>query len=202
MRLMDMRRALMAASGGGSPLIYSLYNRTVSDGEVIDTGIAPFKTGTATTILMDITIASNPTSSSSAYKYVLMRVYNSEQEKPVLCVRKPSQWSSSIRAIFGYATDNDAIGKIATSSAGRKRIVITHVADSKDITAIGKNSNDAETIKTVNCVGIGGGGIGVSPDTMTLGYSDTASGLPPATITKFEIYNTVLSQAEIDAFLA
>lgn len=179
------------------PLIYSLYDRVVTDGEVIDTGVSPFTAGVDMTLLFDMTITKNPTDTAEAYRYVLARV-KSDNSGRILSVSKPSQWNAGIRAIFFGSQDNDDAGKILTSAAGRKRFVITHIANTNSITAWGKSGTAETTQKTIT----GNTAFTASQQTLTFGLLGTGTGLPPGTITKAEVYNTILSQAEIDAFLA
>ena len=177
--------------------IYGLYNRTVVDSEIINTGVAPFADGVNCTILMDINITTNPSDTSNAYRYRLMYIVRSEGSGRALSVEKPSQWNANIRALIGNVTSNDNIAKIATSAAGRKRIIVTHVANTNSIHAYGKVGTGDLLEKTPTNTAVD-----FSSQNLTLGATGTGYGLPPATINKCEVYNYVFSQAEIDSFFA
>ena len=186
------REMILQSRSSEGPLLYSLENRTVEDGEVIDTGVAPLRAGENMTILFDMTITRNPTNTAQAYRYVLFRIESSTR----FDVCKPSQWNNGIRARFCGSADNDGTGKIASSAAGRKRIVITHEANSDSLIAVGKNGTDAATEKTITRT------FTPSDATLHFGWTGTGFGLPPGTIHLAQVYNTILSQEEIDAFLA
>lgn len=194
--LMRRREMILQSGTPEGPLLYSLENRTVVDGEVIDTGVAPLRAGKNMTILFDMTITRNPTNTAQAYQYVLFRIESYAR----FGVYKPSQWNVGIRARFCGSADNDGTGKIASSAAGRKRIVVTHEANSDHIVAIGKNGDDPSTTKTISRASAGW--TPSSNETLHFGWTGTGYGLPPGTITKAEVYNTILSQEEINAFLA
>ena len=193
------RRALAGKANEPAPssLIFSLYNRAVSDGDVIDTGVSPFASGTSMTILLDISISKNPTDTSQAYRWRLLDILRSSGSGIALFVGKPSQWNAAIRALIGNATATDDNAKIATASAGRKRIVITHESNSSSIVAIGKVGDGTPTIKTVS-----NNQISSSTSHLTLGAVGTGYGLPPATINSIEVYSEILGQEAIDQFLA
>ena len=194
--LMRRREMILQSGTPEGPLLYSLENRTVVDGEIIDTGVAPLRAGENMTILFDMTITRNPTNTAQAYQYVLFRIESSTR----FGVYKPSQWNSNILARFCGSTDNDGTGKIASSAAGRKRIVVTHEANSDHIVAIGKNGDDSSTTKTISMASTSW--TPSSNETLHFGWTGTGTGLPPGTINLAQVYNTILSQEEIDAFLA
>ena len=195
--LLTRRREMILQSGSSEgPLLYSLENRTVEDGEVIDTGVAPLRAGENMTILFDMTITRNPTNTAQAYRYVLFRIESSTR----FDVYKPSQWNANIRARFCGSGDTDGTGNIASSATGRKRIVVTHEANSDHIVAIGKNGDNPSTTKTISRAS--SGWTPSSNETLHFGWTGTGFGLPPGTIHLAQVYNTILSQEEIDAFLA
>ncbi len=189
----------MPSSAPVGPLIYSLYDHPVAEGDIILTDVTPFATDM--TILFDMTITANPTNtSSSAYRYILIEVGSASNG---LNVWKSSQWSNVINAVWfgkgnGYGSDDATIGK---SAAGRKRIVITRAANAQGISgalrAIGKMNDSAPVEKTITS----SNAINVS-EILQFGDSATGRHLPPGTITKIEVYNTILSDDEINAFLA
>lgn len=194
----DLRRRMMQqAAGSTGPLVYSIYNRNVSDSEVIETGIKPLADGFNLTILLDITVTNNPTDTSKAYRYCLISAGWSGNGITVL---KPSQWNNGLRTRFLASTDNDDVAKILSSSAGRKRVVITRAAGADSIKAIGKDGDSAQTEKTLEK---GQNGSIDKTSELSLGYAGlTGAGLPTGTITKFEVYNIILSDSDIAAFLA
>lgn len=194
----DLRRRMMQqVAGSTGPLVYSIYNRDVSDSEVIETGIKPLVDGFDLTILLDITVTKNPSDTSQAYRYGLISAGWSEHG---IAVCKPSQWNSGLRTRYLASTDNDDAAKILSSSAGRKRVVITRVAGADSIKAIGKDGDSAQTEKTL--VKSRYSSIDKTSE-LSLGYAGvTGAGLPPGTITKLEVYNIILSDSDIAAFLA
>lgn len=194
----DLRRRMMQqVAGSTGPLVYSIYNRDVSDSEVIETGIKPLVDGFDLTILLDITVTKNPTDTRQAYTYSLI---SAGWKDNGICVVKPSQWNAGLRMRFAASTDNDNVAKILSASAGRKRVVITRAAGANSIKAIGKDGDSAQTEKTLE-KGLYGSIDKTSE--LSLGYAGlTGAGLPPGTITKFEVYNIILSDSDIAAFLA
>lgn len=188
------RRRAITAGAGGSDLLYNLEHRTVTDGEYIQTGVRPFVAGMSCTILMDINITKSPTATSEAYLYRLLSCSNYS----FFSVRKPSQWSTSLRARFNNSNDDDTTGKIGTCAVGRKRIVVTHASGSTSILAICKDQTGTTTEKTI----AGSSTYAPNPSELILGSNSTGSGLPPAVINKVQVYSTILDQSAIDAFLS
>lgn len=192
--LIRRREMILTAGEPVGPLLYSLENRTVVDGEVIDTGVAPLRAGENMTILFDMTVTKNPTSKEESCYYFLLFV----NSRTYFSVRKPGQWNNQIRTVAFNTSDDDNNCQIMTTAAGRKRIVITHEANTNQVTAIGKQNAGTATVKTV----IGRDAFSPTTETLKIGAPGTRQGLPPGTINLAQVYNTILSQEEIDAFLA
>lgn len=194
--LVIRRREMVQASGGGSNLLYSLYNYTAAAGTSIDTGVAPFKQGMNCTIVCDITTNANPTTSGAAGSiYKLFRVLNAAEDNVEIAVGKAARGNNYITAYWMGVGSNYGS---RTAQAQRKRFVVTHAADSNDVSIYNRLGSAAVGTKNLTQPFI------ASTNNLFIGSSNTAvtQQLPSSTINKFEVYNRLWTQAEIDAFFA
>lgn len=177
-------------------LLYGLYNQSVSSGDgSIDTGVTSLAQGLSTTILMDITTTANPTSSNSnASTYKLFVVYNSSSR--ALAIGKYGRSDSNMAAWWMASANSSYTTLTAATATGRKRIVVTHDADSNMLNIYTKiNDGTVETKQLTNTftadnerpLFVGGNPNGVNA-------------LPSGTIDKFEVYARVWSEDERNTF--
>lgn len=192
--LAKRRRAIMAGEQMAD-VLYELTNQAVSVGQSIDTGIHFLSASNAGTILLDITINSNPTSSSAAGRlYRLIHMLSDNLTDFSLMLGKMTRltnfqstgWMNVSTGHSDYPVD-----------AGRYKIVILHDKQSSNITVMmqysgGQIASHTETRQYVP-----------SNQNLHLGDPlDTARGLPSSTIHMAKIYSRVIDQVEIDDFFA
>lgn len=193
--LMRRRRALMSAakSQGGAP-DYELSNYTVTAGEMIDTGFHPFVDGGAFTVLFDMTTTANPTSGTAA-NWVFL--YCAPNENATY-VGKGSKWVTTIRA--SWLIGSPQPGEGSTSKSGRHRLAVTHLSNGQSLIVKGRD-NDGTVYQMTGTSGKAY--VDDTNDTLIIGGpTEEAKGLPPGTIHSVKAYSRVLSDDEINAFLA
>ena len=196
--LMQRRREMMlAASAPQSDLLYSLYNETVQTGDTIETGIAVLQQGRSVSIVLDFnqTISNPTTNGANASIYKLLDVTSGGLR--VLTIGKYSRSNSTVQ-IWWYSTANNNYTLVTSStcSAGRKRFVITHAADSDDITLYSRMATSARQTQTLTKTFV------ATNSTLRLGVGDTTQTLPGGVINKLEVYNRILTTDEINAVFA
>ena len=178
--------------GASSSLVYNLENYSVSAGDVINTYIVPFANDYNATILLDITTTSNPTS-GDGNSWLFLYAFSTAKNQLLLGLGKYATWSSSFyRAWIETYWRNDLSGTKA--NAGRHRIALTHEANSKHLILRYKFDNNAE-LSFDKVPGLDRGWYASSSsDYLYLGNPNNtpAAGLPPGTINKAQIYNTIL----------
>lgn len=177
-----------------SGLLWSLENYAFNE-ESIDTGIALLDENRAFSLAMDITLDTNPTGSSD--KGAKIRFWSVNDES-----------NNNIALTFGKASESTAyyllnmMGQYATGagavSTGRKRFVITHSANSKDVTLKFRDKTATTTTsKTATATTFT-----VSTKNLYIGNSwESVYQLPKGTIAKAYVYDKVLTSAQINSFL-
>lgn len=174
---------------GLKPVI-SIVNRAVSAGDRINTGFAPYKADFASTLLLDIHIISSPTTGVSA-KWVLLASWNSSLNSWMLYITKQSNTEQRFRWAAGSASPIANID----ATPGRYRYAITHETNSQKVTI--KYKKDAGTVYTITKTAV------FTPANNILylgGSANNVDSLPESVINKFEAYNVVLSDANINKF--
>lgn len=194
--LLMRRRGMVLASGGDGSLLYSLYNST--DVHPISTGVCPLTAGLSTTIVMDITTTSNPTSSGSvASLSKLFAVYGDDLRK--LCVGKYGR-SNTYLSVWWMTTDNAVYSQLSgtTAAAGRKRFVLTHEADSNNLIVYSKMGTSDIYQQTVSNT------FTAYPDSQLSisGAYNNTNQRAPGNVAKFEVYNRIWTADERGAFFA
>ena len=191
------RRAMMAAASSGSDLLYSLSSYTAEAGTSIDTGVAPFCQGVACTIACDITTKANPTTSGAVgSEFKLFRVNDNNGTTIVLAVGKSYRSNNYINAWWMNAPSEYGY---RTAKAERKRFVVTHAADSDSIVIYDKLGSAAVgTLNLEQAFVATNGNLFIGSQT---GAAATQQ-LPSSVINRFEVFNRVWTQSEIDAFFA
>lgn len=190
------RELILADSGPTSDLLYSLSNQTWT--EQIDTEVAPFISGRSTIIVFKCYIASNPTTSGAVGSvHRLFTVLTSDDSSRYCAVGKQSRGDNALGVCF-VTTTYAALAQ-RSAAAGSKLFVITHEANSDlfDLYYRIGGSGNATHVQYTRTY---------TESTSTLKIGGTANGtqaLPNnSTINKCEIYNRVLSAAEISALFA
>ena len=193
--ILRRRRAAMAAKKENH-LVYGLYSQAIESGDYVDTGMSIWKSGQAVTVLLDFQQDVNP-SGTNVYgrNYRLLYFKNTPANKTCLSIGKKNQGDNRL-SCFYMAVEHDMTN--TSTATGRQRICVTHEANSKTVNIKYKKANGtlyefsySETFTAA------------PDDTFKLGASaDSAYSLPPGTITKAEIYDTILDSAAIDAFFA
>lgn len=187
--ILRRRRALMGAHTL-KPIV-SIVNRTVSAGDRISTGFAPYKADLDSTLLLDINILSSPSSGVSS-KWDVLACWNGSLSGWMLQINK--QTNTEQRCIWSAASAASIPNIDATP--GRYRYAITHEANSVYVTI--KYKKDAGTMYTLTR--------NKSPFTpannnLYLGGSaNNVDSLPESVINRFEAYDIILSDAGINKF--
>lgn len=185
--LMQRRRALMVKSVDPT-LLYSLEKYSFTD---ISKGI-PFSflaNGHSRTLVIDIQIDQNPTSSNgSQYKFARSWGSNGSVD---FSIGKNYASSSTIRFV--------AVGKAVelsgtTASPGRKRILLSHEADANVVRIYAKMDSGNLLTSTLT-------GTYASSGSITIGGAG-GNMIKSGLINKYQIYDRILTQKEIDAFFA
>ena len=190
-----LRRREMAKKSDADPnLVFSISNRVVTAGEGIRTNMSMLTATRAMTVLLDMTIDSNPTSGAgSAYRFVMN--YDSGIQKWGLWVGK--DYASSTNLMLYWMGQSNGWGGTPVS-AGRIRLAITHDAGSDTVNAYFKKENGTKMTRTATKTFTADGN-----NWMRFGStSAVANGLPPGTIHSAKVYDKILPSAEIDAFFA
>ena len=186
--LLKIRRALM---GTGDPhLKFKIANRQVSAGDSVSTGFAAFASGVSTTILLDFTLSSRPSSGNgSNFKLIYSGT--------------PFQYgtrntSSSTTNLYYYWLSTSSYTDTGTTVAANSRylICITHEAGSGTVYVKTKKDTGSVLEKSKS------GTFAAASTVLSFGNPNTANGLPNGTINSAKVYDRVLSASEIDAFFA
>ena len=184
------RRREMMAKKTGLTLLFGAYNETVVAGQSINTGIMLFDTNKSWTILIDITITSAPPSGNgSAYKLIM--VWDSVSAHNTLVFGKNQ---AGVNQYHFFWMGNDMTPSNMSSSVARKRVLVTHEANSDTVNLYYKSGNGLlyNATNTYTFVATTGKTL--------FGSSVAKSGLPGGTIEKAEIWNYDFSADEISAF--
>lgn len=197
--LMIRRREMVQPSGGQSDLLYSLYNETVEAGYILDTGVAVLAQGLATTIVYDVTTTSNPNAAGQpGYIHKLFLVEGGGGTR-AYGIGKQTR-STSKELLWWMASSNTDYTELSNmpTTAGRKRFVLTHEANSNTVTVYYKSGTGSvyTTSKTAT--------FSTSSKSFVIGgyVGQTNHGIPNGTITKLEIYNRIWTADERTAFFA
>lgn len=187
--LAKRRRALMATAGP-KPVV-AIVNRTVAAGDRINTGFAPFGADLASTLLLDIHILDSPSSGISS-KWDVLACWNGSLSGWMLQINK--QNNTEQRCIWAALSATSLPNIDATP--GRYRYVITHEANSQEVTIrYKKDSNPTYTITRSRSP--------FTPANNVLymgGSANNVDSLPGSVINKFEAYNIILSNTNINKF--
>ena len=196
---MNRRRALMGAKSG-IKLLYSLYNKSVTAGESIDTNLNIFDGQTDVTILIDYQNTSNPTSSSSDGRTCKLLwfqgIISAGTNGRVFNLGKYSGSSPSYSV--WWFNENAASHTLddGASAASRKRFAVRHNTNSGTITVWEKIGSNAIKTHTFTATFIN------QNRTLCIGHgTDTAQGLAPGTIHSCEVYNGILSDEDVTDYL-
>lgn len=179
-----------------SDLIYSVYNHVIASGDVLLTNTPIWKSGQDLTILFDFQQTSNPTGASDYGRtYRLLYFKNTPADVTGLSIGKKNRGDNTIRTFY-MGVEHDMTG--SSTSTGRYRIAITHQANSNTINLKYKKDNgstlDFSYSETFTAA---------PNDFLEVGHAQNSSySAPPGTVTKLEIYKTVLDSATINAFFA
>ena len=175
-------------------LVSSLYNHAVAAGDYIWTGISPLKSDFNLTMLLDYNITTNPTSGTGRLWKIIFSYHNSLGRGGLTIGKKSS--TSSIQSVWWMnATEQNASGTKTT--AGRHRIALVHSAGSNTLTMYYRYGTENKLTFTYSDT--------FSADACTLYLGATAGTdymLPAGTVTKMEIYDTILDSATINAFFS
>lgn len=191
---LDRRRALMMAGEDSNDILYQLKNRTVVAGETINTSINVFSSGLSVTILFDVNLITN-TTSGYGRTWKFLSEYSAEASTWGLRVGKNNA-AATQQTLYWYKTQL-GLGDTRTS-AGRHRYIITHEADSNDVTLLYKKDNEQLLTFTQTSTFVP-----ASANWFYIGSgANTDNALPPCVINDLTVYNRILSQAEINAFFA
>ena len=189
--ILRRRRALMGASGKDTSLVYNIENVSCEAGTSIDTGVKFLSSDFNGTVLLDINVTSNK-SSGNGSEYRPVSMYNSTRFEISIGKASPgsgylsTRWQGSSWAQFSNTT----------AAAGRKRIAITHEANSKSVTFKYKDTGSVQT-KTETS-----GTFTPVNRSLHIGAAAGAQGLPASVINKAKIYSRILTTDEINAFFA
>lgn len=185
---MKRRWALMMANHGLKPVV-AITNRSVNAGDRINTGFAPYKADLASTLLLDINILSSPSSGVSS-KWTLLASWNGSLSKWTLQITK----FNNTEQRYTWCGSASVLSNLDTTS-GRYRYAIIHEANSPYITIKYKKDNSTVYSTTNSKV--------FTPATNILylgGSANNVDSLPESVINKFEAYNVILSDADINKF--
>lgn len=180
--------------------IYQIQNMAVVSGDAISTGVAILAQDLAVTILLDFTASVNPTGSGVKGSIGKLLQMGTTRE---LCIGKYSRHDETLSLWWlpSSNTDYTSISGVP-SAAGRKRFVIVHPANSDEILLKAKAEGGTLFSMTKTKP------FAATDAILSAGYySDpppevNTAGLPAGTINKLAIYDTVLSEAEINAFFS
>ena len=189
------RSELMQSGGQVNHLIYSLENYTVARGDTVNSGIQLFNpVGMAFTILFDATLALNKDSNTNASCQKMIAVYSNSNY--IFSIGRNSASNTVQRVCWTTAGSwTDLTG--TSISAGRQRIVITKEKNSGILNIYYKYKEGS--LLTFTSLYNGNKS---STSTLYFGYGSGISTLSAGTINNVKVYNTVIDQTEINAFMA
>lgn len=169
-------------------VLYSLENRSF-DTEQIDTGIKLLETDHDWTIAFDANITTNPTSGNgSAYRMVV--TINHDGSGYALTAGKGT--SSASNFAFGFMGPYITLG---SPSTGRQRFVLTHAKNSGVVNVKYRKDTGNAVTDSVS------GTFTATSYNLKFGHGTTTNALPKGTINKAIVYDNVITDAEINAFL-
>lgn len=180
--------------------IYQIQNVTVAAGDSISTGIAILAQNLSVTILLDFTVSVNSTASGAQGSIHKLLQMGSTRE---MCIGKYNRTDETLSLWWMPASNSDKTTLTGVpSAAGRKRFAITHASNANELQLKAKvNDGDVSSVTKTKS-------FAASDAILSAGYySDpppevNTAGLPTGTINRLAIYDTVLSDAEINAFLS
>lgn len=188
------RSELMQAGGQINHLIYSLENFAVSRGDTVNTGVQILNPkGMAFTILFDATLALNSDSTTIASCQKMLAIY--DNSKYIFGIGRNNAADTLQRVC--WETNGSWSNLTGTKkTAGRQRLAITKEKNSGIINISYKyNDTDLLTFTAIY------NGNKSSTATLHFGYGTGVSTLSAGTINSAKVYNTVIDQVEIDAFM-
>lgn len=189
--IMRRRRGLI----GYNKPVYSLYNKSISTGDEIDTGMHPWSDGGELYILLDYTTDVAPTSGTASTRKLLLS-YNSTNSNWGLIIGKKSSSDTTLSCWWNCAWNSQTAMGNSSVAAGRHRIVVKHQKNSNDLTVYYKYNNG--TMRTYQYTSA----YADSPiNTLHIGGNDDFMHLPAGTITKMEIYNKAITDGYITKFM-
>lgn len=181
----------MNPDNGESDLLYSLSNQTWTS--QIDTGVAPFAEDLSSTIVLYVYIKSNTTTSGAVGSlYRIFTVMADDDTNRYCALGKQTRAGNALGFCFVTTTWSSLASR--SCSAGNKKFVVTHEANSGNITLYNSMGSAINLSRTFTS----------SSRTLKLGgVADGTNALPASSIIRScEIYNRVWSSDEISAFLA
>lgn len=198
---MNRRRALMGVQDNKPKLLFEVKNQTVTSGTRIITDVAAYKSGRSTTILLDFTNTSNPTTADAVGStWKALGLYDTPNSRWTLNVGKSKKDGTYQKYVFSGTFSNSWSANMNASNptAGRHRYVITHEADSPtSILRYLKGTGTPYTYTDTRAQ------FYASSGGLTFGVSvDNANSLPNGTISLAQVWDGILSDDEINAFFA
>lgn len=185
------RRGLMKKTEEVNHLLYSLYNYTSRS--QINTQTPVLSSDRSATVAVDITTTSNPTSSSAVsrtWKICTAWANNTRN----LDLGKNGR-SNSYLTVWFFGTSSQITE--STAAAGRKRFVLTHEANSNTLTVYSKMGTGTVQTQTVTATYQA-----LSTPIYVSGDTGGANQLPEGTLTSFEVFDNIWTEAQRTSFFA
>ena len=167
-------------------MLYSLYNRTFDkSSNSVNTQLKLLENDSTFTILFD-----GVQTSDSNGNRLFQCLQSVSPWKGIYVGSTSSSGTSNTEAQWYDAKNNIGFGR---SSSGRIRILYSHEINSNTVTVKWKSSGDVTTFTLSNA-------ITTHDNALYVGGNTTAANNWVGTLSKFEVYDRILSQSEIDDF--
>ena len=170
--------------------LYSTENKSFSN-EAISTGLALFEEEKDFSIALDISISSLPSSGTGSQPR-LIALANSAGDNFSLAVTV----KSGTNTYFNYMGQGGAVSS-SSITTGRSRFVVTHAKNSGSASLNMRLAGGSKLTDTVSATFVAT----TASRKLTFGFGTGNNALPTGTINKAVVYDTVMSSAEINAFL-
>lgn len=171
-------------------ILYSTENKSFSN-EAISTGVALFEEEKDFSIALDISLNSLPSSGTGSQPRVIALV-NSAGDNFSLAVTV----KSGTNTYFNYMGQGGAVSS-SNITTGRSRFVVTHAKNSGSASLNMRIAGGSKLTDTVSATFVAT----TASKKLTFGFGTGNNALPTGIINKAVVYDTVMSSAEIDAFL-